>query len=100
MNGTSSVLYGTVPELVPADKWQRAFGLFYTGTIGAGALSPAIYGLVGDVVGIPAAMLLIAALVLVTLPLAWRLSGFLKDAKPGRLSPKPRPPKDTGIFKE
>jgi hypothetical protein len=34
-------------------------------------------------VGIPAAMLLIAALVLVTLPLAWHLSGFLKDAKPG-----------------
>jgi MFS transporter, FSR family, fosmidomycin resistance protein len=100
LNGTSSVLYGTVPELVPVNKWQRAFGLFYTGTIGAGALSPAIYGLVGDVVGIPAAMLLIAALVLVTLPLAWRLSGFLKDAKPGRLSPKPRPPKDTGIFKE
>jgi len=78
LNGTSSVLYGTVPELAPAEKRQRAFGLFYTGTIGAGALSPAMYGLVGDVLGIPVAMLLIAALVLITLPLAWRLSALLK----------------------
>jgi MFS transporter, FSR family, fosmidomycin resistance protein len=73
LNGTSSVLYGMVPELAPADKRPRAFGLFYTGTIGAGALSPAIYGLLGDVLGIPAAMLLIATVVLITLPLAWRL---------------------------
>jgi MFS transporter, FSR family, fosmidomycin resistance protein len=79
LNGTSSVLYGTVPELAPADKRQRAFGLFYTGTIGAGALSPAMYGLFGDVLGIPAAMLLIATVVLITLPFAWRLSGLLKS---------------------
>jgi FSR family fosmidomycin resistance protein-like MFS transporter len=78
LNGTSSVLYGTVPELAPSEKRQRAFGLFYTGTIGAGALSPAMYGLVGDVLGIPVAMLMIAAVVLITLPLAWRLSALLK----------------------
>jgi MFS transporter, FSR family, fosmidomycin resistance protein len=73
LNGTSSVLYGTVPELAPADRRQRAFGLFYTGTIGAGALSPAIYGLFGDILGISVVMLLISAVVLITLPLAWRL---------------------------
>jgi MFS transporter, FSR family, fosmidomycin resistance protein len=78
LNGTSSVLYGTVPELAPAEKRQRAFGLFYTGTIGAGAVSPAMYGLFGDLLGIPTAMLLIAAVVLTTLPLAWRLSALLK----------------------
>jgi hypothetical protein len=58
-----------------------------------------MYGLVGDVVGIPAAMLLIAALLLVTLPLACRLSGFLNDANPvmtGRLGPKPRLIKERG----
>jgi predicted MFS family arabinose efflux permease len=80
LNGTSSVLYGTVPELTPAENRQRAFGLFYTGTIGAGALSPAMYGLFGDLFGIPAAILLIAALVLITMPLAWRLSALLKGA--------------------
>jgi MFS transporter, FSR family, fosmidomycin resistance protein len=81
LNGTSSVLYGTVPELAPAHRRQRAFGLFYTGTIGAGALSPAIYGLFGDIFGISVAMVLLAAIVLVTLPLAWKLSWALNDKK-------------------
>jgi FSR family fosmidomycin resistance protein-like MFS transporter len=73
LNGTSSVLYGTVPELVTAERRENAFGVFYTGTIGAGALSPALYGLIGDAISLPAAMLLVAAVVLLTLPLAWQL---------------------------
>ena len=36
LNGTSSVLYGTVPELAPSGRTERAFAIFYTGTIGAG----------------------------------------------------------------
>jgi MFS family permease len=79
LNGTSSVLYGTVPDLVPAERRSRAFGVFYTGTIGAGALSPALYGLVGDAVGVSAAMLLVSAVVLLTLPLAWRLRRALSQ---------------------
>ena len=81
LNGTSSVLYGTVPDLVPAERRSHAFGVFYTGTIGAGALSPALYGLFGDAAGIPAAMLLVAAVVLLTLPLAWRLRRALAAAE-------------------
>jgi MFS transporter, FSR family, fosmidomycin resistance protein len=73
LNGTSSVLYGTVPELVAAERRESAFGVFYTGTIGAGALSPVLYGLVGDAISLPAAMLLVSTVVLLTLPLAWRL---------------------------
>jgi FSR family fosmidomycin resistance protein-like MFS transporter len=69
LNGTSSVLYGSVPDLVAPAKRQRAFGIFYTGTIGAGAVSPALYGLLGDAVGIPVALTVVAAIVLVTLPL-------------------------------
>jgi len=80
LNGTSSVLYGTVPELVPPERRQRAFSLFYTGAIGAGALSPALYGLVSDAVGVPAMMVLIAAVVLTTLPLAWALRPALQRA--------------------
>ena len=52
LNGTSSVLYGSVPDLVAPARHARAFGIFYTGTIGAGAIAPAIYGLVGDAVGL------------------------------------------------
>jgi MFS family permease len=73
LNGTSSVIYGTVPELVAPEKRQRAFSIFYTGGIGAGALSPVLYGLVSDLVDVPVMMMLIAAVVLVTLPLTWAL---------------------------
>jgi len=69
LNGTSSVLYGSVPDLIEPTRRQRAFSIFYTGTIGAGAVSPALYGLLGDAVGVPTALLVIAAVVLVTLPI-------------------------------
>lgn len=73
LNGTSSVLYGSVPDLVAPEKRARAFGIFYTGTIGAGAVSPALYGLLGDAVGVPSALVAVAAIVLVTLPLTLML---------------------------
>jgi len=69
LNGTSSVLYGSVPDLVTPKKRQRAFGIFYTGTIGAGAVSPALYGLLGDAVGVSSALIVVAAVVLLTLPM-------------------------------
>jgi MFS transporter, FSR family, fosmidomycin resistance protein len=51
LNGTSSVLYGTVPELAPGKQIERAFALFYTGTLGSSALAPVLYGWIGDVAG-------------------------------------------------
>ena len=80
LNGTSSVLYGSVPSLVESARRQRAFGIFYTGTIGAGAVSPAIYGLLGDAVGVPAALMVVAAGVLLTLPLTLVLRPALTAA--------------------
>ena len=70
LNGTSSVLYGSVPDLVAPERRARAFSIFYTGTIGAGALAPAIYGVVGDVLGVSTTLLVVAAIVLLTLPLS------------------------------
>lgn len=77
LNGTSSVLYGSVPDLVEPAWRQRAFSIFYSGTIGAGAVSPAIYGLLGDAVGVPTALLIVAAVVLVTLPITLMLRPVL-----------------------
>src|SRR5438094_6243140 len=77
LNGTSSVLYGTVPELVAPERRQRAFSIFYTGGVGAGALAPVLYGFASDLADVPTMMLLVAAVVLVTLPLAWRLGRHL-----------------------
>jgi MFS family permease len=48
LNGTSSVLYGTVPELAPKGDTGRAFALFYTGVIGSGGLAPIVYGTIAD----------------------------------------------------
>jgi MFS transporter, FSR family, fosmidomycin resistance protein len=48
LNGTSSVLYGTVPELAPEGNTGRAFALFYTGVIGSGGLAPIAYGAIAD----------------------------------------------------
>ena len=72
LNGTSSVLYGTVAELVTPERRARAFSLFYTFTIGAGALAPMVYGFLGDAVGLQRAMATVACvvpLVLLVLPL-------------------------------
>jgi len=77
LNGTSSVLYGAVPELAAPGKREQAFALFYTGTIGAGALSPVLFGRVGDVMGVPVALLSLAAILLLTLPLSWRVQKSL-----------------------
>lgn len=73
LNGTSSVIYGTVPELVPEERRTKAFGIFYTGTIGGGALAPIVYGLFSDAMGVPVMMMVISGIVLVTLPLSWWL---------------------------
>ena len=83
LNGTSSVLYGTVAELVPGARRARAFGVFYTLTIGAGAVSPALYGLLGDAIGVPRTFGVIAAVVLLVLPLTLGLRPALRALRPG-----------------
>jgi predicted MFS family arabinose efflux permease len=91
LNGTSSVLYGTVPELVPASSRERAFGVFYTGVLGAGALAPVLYGLASDRIGVPPMMVLVAGLVLLTLPLVWFLGPFLSSLESEALAGQDRP---------
>jgi len=77
LNGTSSVLYGAVPELAAPGKREQAFAMFYTGTIGAGALAPVIFGRVGDAMGVPVALISLAIILLFTLPLSWRVQKAL-----------------------
>ncbi len=81
LNGTSSVLYGTVPELAPKGREARAFGLFYTVTIGAGAVAPTLYGAAGDAIGLFGSMLLVAAVVLFVLPLTALLRPVIRHTE-------------------
>jgi MFS family permease len=79
LNGTSSVLYGTVPELTPPHRTERAFALFYTGTIGAGAGAPVLYGFLGDAFGPATATAATAMTALAICPFVIALSKHLAD---------------------
>jgi MFS transporter, FSR family, fosmidomycin resistance protein len=79
LNGTSSVLYGTVPELIPPHRTERAFALFYTDTIGAGAGAPVLYGLLGDGFGPATATAATAITALAICPFMIALSRHLTD---------------------
>jgi MFS transporter, FSR family, fosmidomycin resistance protein len=69
LNGTSSVLYGTVADLVTADRRSRAYGLYYTVTIMSSALAPSVYGVISDLAGVSTTLVVVSALVLTTIPL-------------------------------
>lgn len=77
LNGTSSVLYGSVPELVSEERRNQAFAIFYTAGIGAGAVSPFVYGLISDIIGVQSTLIVVAAVVLVIVPLTMPLRGKL-----------------------
>lgn len=78
LNGTSSVLYGTVPEVASPGQTEQAFALFYTGVIGSGALFPIAYGFLADVVGVTWATIATATTALAILPLAFVLAARLQ----------------------
>jgi MFS family permease len=83
LNGTSSVLYGTVPELAPKGNTGRAFALFYSGVIGSGGLAPIAYGAIADhssrMIGIVAS----ACTALVIVPLVLSLRATFSSSEGG-----------------
>ena len=64
LNGTSSVLYGTVSEFVDENRQARAFSLFYTIGLGSGAIAPIVFGAIGDAVSVTFSLGLVAAMAL------------------------------------
>jgi MFS family permease len=70
LQGTSSVLYATIGELVEEDRLPRAFGLFYTIGSVCGIAAPLGFGLVGDRFGVATAIAAIGVAILATVPLA------------------------------
>ena len=73
LNGTSSVLYGTVADLVSPERRSRGYGLYYTLTIAASAVAPTLWGVIGDVAGVPTTLTLVGVVVLATIPLCLAL---------------------------
>ena len=73
LNGTSSVLYGSIPELVPPDRRTRAFSIFYTGGSIAGAVGPLAGGAMGDIFGLNTMVIALSVMAAITIPLAMPL---------------------------
>ena len=82
LNGTSSVLYGTVADLVTPERRSRAYGLFYTLGVGSGSVAPFFYGLVSDLWGVPTTLTIIGLVVLTTIPLSQLLKAPLAREAP------------------
>ncbi len=92
LNGTSSVLYGTVPELARPSGVGRAFAIFYTGTIGAGGVAPIVYGAVADHSNRAVATVAAALTAAVIIPLVLALRRFLREATGQRRNSLPSLP--------
>ena len=74
MNGTSSVLYATVADFITPERHARGFAFFYTVGMGAGAISPLIFGLVSDAVGVSTSMVILGVLIFLTIPFCLMVS--------------------------
>lgn len=70
LNGTSSVLYGSVGDFVSPQRIARAFGLFYTFVIAASAVAPLIMGRVSEMLGLDNSIRLMGWVALSTVPMA------------------------------
>jgi MFS transporter, FSR family, fosmidomycin resistance protein len=83
LQGTSSVIYGTIGDLVESDKLPRAFALVYTVGAVSGIVAPIGYGFLGDAIGIEKTIFIAGILVLLTLPLALVLRAAIAKAPAG-----------------
>lgn len=81
LQGTSSVLYATIGDLVEQDRLPRAFGFFYTIGSLCGIAAPLAYGLLGDVRGVETTIAAVGVAVLMTLPLAAMLRPAIHTPK-------------------
>ena len=82
LQGTSSVIYGTIGDLVEQEKLPRAFALVYTVSACCGIVAPLLYGLLGDAIGIERTIAVVGACVLLSLPLCLVLRPSLRLSGP------------------
>ncbi len=80
LQGSSSISYGTVGDLVHDDRQSRGFALIYSVANAAMICAPIAFGLIGDRFGLTPVMLTLACITLVPLPMSLLLRGSLKGA--------------------
>ena len=80
LNGTSSVLYATIGDVIDKDRLPRAFGLFYTINSVCGLIVPLVFGVIGDAFGVSLSIAICGLLAFATLPLCFMLKRALHPA--------------------
>lgn len=70
LQGSSSITYATVSDLVRAERRSRGFAAIYTVASAASIAGPVVFGVIGDELGLMPAMLSMAVVVLLPLPLS------------------------------
>ena len=81
LQGSSSITYGTVGDLVDERRQSRGFALVYTLSSVASIVGPVGFGLVSDRFGLETAMLVMAFVVALPAPLALLLRGALRQVR-------------------
>lgn len=69
LQGSSSITYATVGDLVHNGKQSRGFALIYSVSSAAAIVGPITFGVIGDQHGLSTAMTLMAIIVLLPIPL-------------------------------
>jgi len=77
LNGTSSALYASVANLIPQRRRARFYGLFYTTNEVGTVLVPLIYGVVADMFGLNAAVIVMGLATMLILPVSLGLRSHL-----------------------
>ena len=90
LNGTSSVLYATVADFVPARRRARLYGLFYTTNEGGTVLAPIIYGLVADLLSLRTTIALMGLATASILPVSLSLRKYLSQDPGAVITPSQR----------
>lgn len=83
LQGSSTITYGTVGDLVEERRQSRGFALVYTLSSAASIVGPIAFGLVSDGFGLEAAMVAMALVVVLPVPLSLLLRGALRQARAG-----------------
>ena len=81
LQGSSSITYGTVGDLVDERRQSRGFALVYTLSSVAAIVGPISFGLVSDRFGLETAMIAMAVVVALPAPLSLLLRGALRQAR-------------------
>ena len=69
LNGTSSILLDGVADIFDSSKRSRGYGLYFTIYLGAGAVGPIAYGLLGDAAGLHSVFVAMGVMALAIVPL-------------------------------